>query len=47
MRKSSKTKSSKVPKLTETQYAEYVEKLKGEDKTPKQNEGNQTEKPCS
>ncbi len=47
MSKSSKTKRAKVPKLTETQYAEYVAKLKGEEKPQKEDVRNETEKPCS
>ncbi len=47
MSKSSKTKTAKVPKLTETQYAEYISRLKGEDQTPKEKGENKEEKPCS
>ena len=47
MSKSSKTKTAKVPKLTETQYAEYISRLKGEEPTPKEATKKKEEKPCS
>lgn len=34
MSKSSKHKKSKVPKLTEAEYAEYISSLKSEEETP-------------
>ena len=47
MSKSSKTKTTKVKKLTETQYAEYISRLKGEEPMSKEKPENKEEKPCS